>query len=134
MPFTIAVCAQCVVVHECAYVCVCVDWESAVAVCFSVSADAFTNLCEGRGQAQRCNPVLIISALPANLRDSGAKMADWMMVLEQRLESTHTLLCWRFSAQQLDVFMLISSSGNVANGCCYMVFANAVTLNYKCLS
>lgn len=45
-------------------------------MCFSVSVDAFTNLCEGRGEAQARNPVLIISALPTNLRDSGAKMAD----------------------------------------------------------
>lgn len=66
------------------------NWESAVGMCFSVSTDAFTNLCEGRGQAQPCNPVLIISALPANLRDSGAKMADCVLVLEDRLESTQT--------------------------------------------
>lgn len=53
-----------------------------------LSADAFTNLCEGRGKAEPCNPVLIISALPANLRDSAAKMADSMLELEKRLERT----------------------------------------------
>lgn len=36
----------------------------------SLSADAFTNLCAGRGKAQPCNPVLIISALPANLYET----------------------------------------------------------------
>lgn len=51
-------------------------------MCFSVSTDAFTNLCEGRGKAQPRNPVLIISALPANLRDSGAKMADCTLLPE----------------------------------------------------